>query len=150
MRQSKWRKNILRSVLTGIAVCLGFAWATPALAQTMWRESARWTCTQEPFQAACGGRFKNRCKVAEPRSIETLLFDFEENVVVQDSNLGKSYVPITARTADRRRQISTILFGESGNVVMQFSGGQGVTMTMPPGGGTVAIAFYLCEPAPVE
>ena len=116
----------------------------------MWREAEQWSCVQEPFQAACGGRFKNRCKVAEPRKLETLIFNFQENVVVQDSNLGKSYVPITARTADRRRQISTILFGESGHVVMQFSGGQGVTMTMPPGGGTVAIEFYACEPMAAE
>ena len=121
-----------------------------AAAQTMWREAPRWSCVQEPFQAACGGRYRNQCKVAEPRKLATLVFDFKENVVVQDSTLGKSYVPITARTADRRRQISTILFGEAGNIVMQFSGGQAVTMSLPPGGGTAAFSFYSCEPAPAE
>ena len=138
---------VLRAFLS--AGMLVFA-AHAASAQTMWTESPRWSCTQEPFQAACGGRYKNRCKVAEPRKLATLIFDFQENVVVQDTTLGKSYVPITARTADRRRQISTVLFGEAGDVVMQFSGGQGVTMVLPPGGGTAAFSFYSCEPAPAE
>ena len=148
MRQSRRRTSVSGALI--IAAFALIVTTGPSLAQTMWREAPRWSCTQEPFQAACGGGFGNRCQVAEPRKIQNLLFDFEENVVVEDTHLGKSYVPITARTADRRRQISTVLFGESGHIVMQFSGGQGVTMALPPGGGTVAISFYTCEPAPAE
>ncbi len=150
MQQAVWRRFRGNFATAGLAGFFLIALTAPSFAQTMWRVAEQWTCTQQPFQAACGGRFENRCKVAEPRKLQTLIFNFQENVVVQDSNLGKSYVPITARTADRRRQISTILFGESGNVVMQFSGGQGVTMAMPPGGGTVAIEFYTCEPLAAE
>ena len=137
----------MSGIIAGLVL---LAVSSPSFSQTMWREAPRWRCSQEPFLAACGGRYRNRCEVAEPRKLETLVFDFDQKVVFQDSDLGKSYVPITARTSDTRRQISTILFGPNGNIVMQYSGGQGVTLSVPPGGGTADLAFYTCEPAPAE
>ncbi len=124
--------------------------AAEALAQPMWKEAKRWQCNQEAFEAACGGRYEKQCRVQEPRKLQTLIFDFDENMVVMDDSLGKSYIPITARTVDRRREISTILFGEAGNVVMQFSGGQAVTMSIPVGGGAAGLQFFTCEPAAPE
>ena len=124
--------------------------AAEASAQSMWKQAKRWQCSQDAFEAACGGRYEKQCRVQEPRKFQTLIFDFDENMVIMDNSLGKSYIPITARTVDRRRAISTILYGEAGNIVMQFSGGQAVTMSMPVGGGAAALQFFACEPAAAE
>lgn len=124
--------------------------AAEAYAQPMWKEAKRWQCNQDEFEAACGGRYQKQCRVQEPRKLQNLIFDFGENMVIMDDSLGTSYIPITARTVDRRREISTILYGEAGNIVMQFSGGQAVTMSMPVGGGAAALQFFACEPLPAE
>lgn len=140
---------------TATLLCGGIVAATllsafPALAVPMWKEAKRWQCDQDPFEAACGGRFEKECRVQEPRKLQNLTFDFNENMVVIDDGIGKSYIPLAARTVDRRNEISTILYGEGGNIVMQYSRGFAVAMSIPVGGGAASLQFYNCLPLPAE
>ncbi|WP_425403937.1 hypothetical protein [Hwanghaeella sp.] len=142
-------RNTTVAALLSLIAILPFT-ASTAFAVPMWKEAKRWQCIQDEFEAACGGRYDKQCRTQEPRKLQNLLFDFDENMVIIDDGLGISYIPITARTVDRRREISTILYGEAGNIVMQYSGGQAVSMSMPAGGGAASLQFFACEPAPAE
>lgn len=147
-RSGDIRKSAL--LAGAMVLCAQFLFAAAASAVPMWKEAKRWQCNQAEFEAACGGRYDKECRVQEPRKLQNLTFDFGENMVIMDDGLGISYIPITARTVDRRGEISTILYGEAGNIVLQYSGGQAVTMAMPVGGGSVAIQFFACEALPHE
>ena len=120
--------------------------ATAAHAQPMWRDAKQWQCIQDEFEAACGGRFERQCRTQKPRKLENLIFDFDENMVIIEDSLGKSYIPLAARTVDRRGEITTILYGEAGSTVMQYSGGFAVSMSIPPSGGAASLRFYSCLP----
>ncbi len=116
----------------------------------MWNISDRWECAQVPIEAACAGPLGERCRVDKPRRTSDLYIDFTDRVVVTETSTGKGYVPITAKTMDRKDRVSTLLFGESGGTVMQFSNGQAYTSALPPGGGIVQTKFYSCAPVVPE
>lgn len=135
------------AMLAGASLfCLSSVIATAAHALPMWRDAKQWQCIQDEFEAACGGRFDRQCRTQEPRKLENLIFDFDENMVIIEDTLGKSYIPLAARTVDRRGEITTILYGEAGSTVMQYSNGVAVSMSMPPNGGAALLRFYSCLP----
>jgi hypothetical protein len=139
----------IRSFAVWAGACLigvSFFVATAVHAKPMWREAKQWQCIQDEFEAACGGRFERQCRTQDPRKLENLIFDFGENMVVIEGTLGKSYIPLAARAVDRRGEITTLLYGEAGSTVMQYSNGTAVSMAMPPSGGAALLRFYSCLP----
>lgn len=113
----------------------------------MWDQAARWECVQRDFQAACAGGLGPECQTNPVRRPETLVLDFPESVVVRDSGASTSYIPIAGKTTDRRGQISFVLYGQGGDTMLHYAGGDAVSTVLPPKGGSVALKFYSCAPA---
>ncbi len=129
--------------LCAFGVCL-----EPAAAESpMWDQAPRWECLQRDFQAACAGGLGPECQTNPVRRPETLILDFPENVVVRDSGASTSYVPIAGKTTDRRRRISFVLYGQGGDTMLHYAGGDAVSTSLPPKGGSVSLKFYSCAPA---
>ena len=118
--------------------------------QSMWKTAPVWECEQGEYAALCASSKSQGCRAKTVNNPDTLTLDFIEKNVQRNTSFGRSYLPIAARYRDRQSNLTILILGGDRTATMNIDGENAIIMVPSPGGSSVGMEFFTCQPKPVE
>ena len=116
----------------------------------MWKAAPIWECQQGEYKALCSSNLTQGCRAKETSEPDTLTLDFTEKNVQRETSFGRSYLPIAARYRDRQSGQTVLILGGDRSATMLFEGENGMIIAPSPGGSSVSMEFFTCQPKVAE
>lgn len=118
--------------------------------QAMWKAAPVWICEQGEYKALCASNLTQGCRENETKEPDILTLDFTEKNVQRETSFGRSYLPIAARYRDRQSGQTVLILGGDRSATMLFEGENSMIIAPSPGGSSVSMEFFTCQPKPAE